>query len=99
MVRRGTLFGAGSMGGTIRIVTREPSLDRTSGKVDIEGSYVDHGGGGYSVNGTINVPIIPGNVALRASTFSAFDPGLFTRPIGAGPLDPRSLIIPYPPGW
>src|ERR1700733_8631680 len=30
---QGTLFGAGSMGGTIRIFTREPSLDQTSGKV------------------------------------------------------------------
>jgi iron complex outermembrane recepter protein len=95
---QGTLFGAGSMGGTIRIVTREPSLDQTSGKVDVEGAYVDHGGGSYSVNGTINVPIIPGNVALRASMFSAFDPGLFTRKWGGSLNPPESLTIPYPPG-
>jgi len=93
---QGTLFGAGSMGGTIRLVTRQPSLDQTSGSVDTEGSYVDHGGGGYSVNGTLNIPLIPEMVALRASAFSAFDPGLFTRTWG-GPLNPQSLIIPYPP--
>ena len=94
---QGTLFGAGSMGGTVRFVTREPSADQTSGKIETEGSYVDHGGGGYSVTGTLNVPLIADNVALRASVLSAFDPGLFTRTWG-GPLDPKSPSLPYPPG-
>lgn len=93
---QGTLFGAGSMGGTVRFVARDPSLSRMSGKIEAEGSYVDHGGGGYSVNGTLNVPLVADNVALRVSALSAFDPGLFTRTWG-GPLDPRSPILPFPP--
>ena len=94
---QGTLFGQGSMGGTVRLVTREPGLSNFSGKVDVEGTYVDHGGGGYSTQGTINVPIIADNVGLRVSGYSAFEPGLFTKTWG-GPLDPRSPIIDYPPG-
>jgi iron complex outermembrane receptor protein len=94
---QGTLFGAGSMGGTVRLVTREPSSTEFYGKVFGEGSYVDHGGGGYSANSTFNIPIIQDNVALRVSAFSSFDPGLYTRTFG-GPLDPRSPILPYPPG-
>ncbi len=94
---QGTLFGAGSMGGTVRFVVNEPSADKTSGKVDAEGSYVDHGGGGYSVHGTLNLPLIPDNLALRASALSAFDPGLYTRVWGGTP-DPSPLTLPYPPG-
>ena len=94
---QGTLFGAGSMGGTVRYVARDASTDRASGKVEAEGSYVDRGGGGYSVNATLNVPLVADNVALRVSALSAFDPGLFTRTWG-GPLDPRSPILPFPPG-
>lgn len=94
---QGTLFGAGSMGGTVRLVTREPSVDRTSGKVDAEGSYVDHGGSGYSADGTLNAALIPGSVGLRVTAFSAFEPGLYTRTWG-GTLDPRSPSIAYPPG-
>jgi iron complex outermembrane recepter protein len=94
---QGTLFGAGSMGGTVRFVANEPSADKTSGKVDAEGSYADHGGGGYSVNGTLNLPLIADNLALRASALSAFDPGLYTRSWGGTP-DPSPLTLPYPPG-
>jgi iron complex outermembrane recepter protein len=93
---QGTLFGGGSMGGTVRLVTREPSLDKTTGKAEGEGSYVDHGGAGYSVDGNLNTPLAS-NLALRVNVFSAFDPGLYTRTWG-GTLDPRSPVIDYPPG-
>jgi iron complex outermembrane receptor protein len=94
---QGTLFGAGSMGGTVRIFTREPAFEGPSGKVEVEGSDVDHGGAGYSVNGTLNAQLIPDSVALRVSAFSAFDPGLFTRTWG-GPQSPLSPTLPFPPG-
>jgi len=76
---QGTLFGAGSMGGTIRIITREPSLDLLSGKVEADGIYVNDGGPGYSINSTVNLPLIDKTMALRVSAFSAFDPGYFSR--------------------
>jgi len=94
---QGTLFGAGSMGGTLRFVTREPSVDQTSGRFGIEGSYVDKGGSGYSADGTVNFQLVPGRVAVRANAFSAYDPGLYTRSWG-GPQDPRSPTLPFPPG-
>jgi iron complex outermembrane recepter protein len=94
---QGTLFGAGSMGGTVRFVTREPSLDQFSGKLNLEGSYVTDGGSGYSADGTGNFQLIPDSTALRLNAFSAYEPGLYTRSWG-GPQDPRSPSLPYPPG-
>ncbi len=76
---QGTLFGAGSMGGTVRLITREPALNDTSGNIAVETSKVSHGAGGYSVNGTLNLPVITDNVALRVSAYSAFEPGYFDR--------------------
>jgi iron complex outermembrane recepter protein len=93
---QGTLFGAGSMGGVVRMITREPALDQTSGKVQAEGFYVDHGGGGYSTSGILNVPLISRSVALRINVFSAFDPGLFTR-VWGGPQSALSPSVPLPP--
>ena len=94
---QGTLFGGGSMGGTVRLVTREPTGAQVSGKAEAEGSSVNHGGAGYSVDGTLNVPLDSGRGGLRLNAFNAFEPGLYTRTWG-GPLDPRSPIIAYPPG-
>ena len=94
---QGTLFGAGSMGGTVRLVTRDPSAEDFSGRVSVEGSHVNHGGGGYSVDGTLNVPLVHDLIGLRINAFSGFDPGLYTRTWG-GPQDPRSPSLPYPPG-
>jgi iron complex outermembrane receptor protein len=95
---QGTLFGAGSMGGTVRIITREPALDQTSGKVDAEGSYVNHGGGGYAVDGTINIPLLTDAVALRVSAFSGFDPGYFTRVWGVDTAPSVDLLPGSPSG-
>ena len=96
---QGTLFGGGSMGGTVRLVTREASVDQLSGKAEVEGSYVRRGGSGYSVDGNLNVPLIPGRVGLRVNAYSAFDPGLFTRTWGGTLNDPPfPQAVTYPPG-
>lgn len=94
---QGTLFGASAMGGTIRLITHQVSLGQTSGTLDAQGSDTDHGGGGYSADGTLNAALIPSVAGMRLSFLSAFTPGLYTRTWG-GPLDPRSPIIAYPPG-
>lgn len=94
---QGTLFGAGSMGGTVRLVTRDASAQDWSGRLTAEGSSTSKGGGGYSADGMLNVPLIKDVVGLRVNAFSAWEPGVYTRTWG-GALDPRSPIIDYPPG-
>ena len=55
---QGTLYGAGSMGGTIKLVTNQPKLGVFEGATDINSSYTDSGG---SLNGggslMLNLPI------------------------------------------
>src|SRR5215468_148068 len=54
---QGTLFGASSEAGTVRIITNKPDTTKFSGNVTVEGNQVQHGGTGWSAEGFINVPL------------------------------------------
>ncbi|QNM82867.1 TonB-dependent receptor [Sphingomonas sabuli] len=71
---QGTLYGASSQAGTIRIITNKPDLKSTYGRVDGELNSVAHGGIGGSLEGMINVPLSP-SMALRAIAFYQHDAG------------------------
>ena len=91
---QGTLFGASSMGGTVRLITREAASDSSGGRVELEGYDMDDGGGGYSALGNLNWALVPDAVGLRANVFSAFTPGYFTREWGIATFP----LVPLPPG-
>ena len=54
---QGTLYGASSEAGTIRIITNKPELGVTTGRIDGELNTVDHGDQGGKLEGMINIPI------------------------------------------
>lgn len=62
---QGTLYGEGSVGGTIRFITMDPVLDRFSTKADISTSFTQSGAPGQRVDGVVNVPLIQDELGLR----------------------------------
>ncbi|HEY8434806.1 MAG TPA: TonB-dependent receptor, partial [Sphingomicrobium sp.] len=54
---QGTLFGAGSIGGTIRYITNQPKLDVTEGELEADVNDYSGGSVGYGLKGAINVPM------------------------------------------
>jgi len=54
---QGTLYGASSEAGTLRIITNKPEFNVLTGAYDVQANDVDHGGVGYTGEGFINVPI------------------------------------------
>jgi iron complex outermembrane receptor protein len=54
---QGTLYGSGSMGGTIKVITNQPKLGVFEGSVQGTGSYTDGGSGNYGANLMLNVPL------------------------------------------
>src|ERR1700682_5558814 len=54
---QGTLYGSGSMGGTIKVITNQPKLGVFEGSGQGTGSYTDGGGGNYGGNLMVNLPL------------------------------------------
>ncbi len=54
---QGTLYGASSEAGTIRIITNKPDPTKFSAGYDLGGNSVDHGGIGYTAEGYVNLPL------------------------------------------
>jgi outer membrane receptor protein involved in Fe transport len=62
---QGTLYGDGSMGGTIRFITRAPKLDKFEAQVEAGYGQLSGGGSGWRANGVVNVPLSAGVAGLR----------------------------------
>lgn len=90
---QGTLYGASSMGGTIRIITNEPDSHGWGG--DLEGTLgeTQHGGSNIDANAMFNVPIVAEHAALRLVAFSRDDSGYIDNII-SGPTDASSSVVP-----
>jgi iron complex outermembrane receptor protein len=88
---QGTLYGASSQAGTVRIITNKPDTKAFAGRVDGEVNSVLHGGIGGKVEGMINAPL-SSSAALRVTGFYQHDAGFIDNRPGA-----RSFL-PIPGG-
>ncbi len=68
---QGTLFGAGSVGGTIRYITNQPKLDVVEGQVEGGINFLKGGDIGWDAKAAINMPI--------ANTLAARVVGYYTH--------------------
>jgi len=89
---QGTLYGAESMGGTVRIITAQPDASAFSGQVHVGTSDTQHGSWNQLVEGDVNVPLVSDVLALRASAFYQFDDGYFDKAIGPEAAPPTNVL-------
>ena len=82
---QGTLFGAGSEGGTVRYITTQPSLTQTSIYSRDEVSYTEGGARSYEAGVAGGTPLIDGTLGVRVSAWYRYDGGYIDR------IDPVSL--------
>jgi outer membrane receptor protein involved in Fe transport len=76
---QGTLFGASSLGGTIRLITRRADLERTSGEVRTELATVSGGGISYEGTAVAGVPLVADRIGLRSGVVLRRDAGYVDR--------------------
>ena len=77
---QGTLYGARSMGGTVRLITRQPDLSKFSATVhtglfDTERTSRPD----YTGDAIVNIPLLKDRVALRLTAFYDYEAGYFKR--------------------
>ncbi|MGD0193125.1 MAG: TonB-dependent receptor [Rhizomicrobium sp.] len=78
---QGTLYGASSEAGTIRIITNKPDPSDFSAAYDLQANTVDHGNEGYQAEGYVNVPISD-NAAIRIVAWDEHDAGYIDNVAG-----------------
>jgi iron complex outermembrane recepter protein len=68
---QGTLYGEGSVGGTVRFITRNPNLDHFGVRSEVAGLFTQDGEVGQRIEGALNMPLIQNELGLRlAGTYS-----------------------------
>jgi iron complex outermembrane recepter protein len=71
----GTLYGNGSEGGAIRIISRRPNLTQFEAATQVIGAVTDGGAGSYGVNLMANVPLIEDKLAIRVALYDRDEGG------------------------
>lgn len=75
---QGTLYGASSMGGTIKIITQKPHSGAFAARTQLSVSDTKHGGTNYGFDGMLNVPLSE-RLALRVVGSYQQDEGYIDR--------------------
>ncbi len=84
---QGTLFGAGSMSGTVRVITNQPDLEDYSGSIEARAGGVQGGDGYFDGNAVLNVPVIKDQLGLRFVAWGENGGGYIDQTIGSTTRD------------
>jgi len=97
---QGTLYGSGSLGGTVRYILNAPALGRFEGRVSATGSKTDGSDSlGWAADGVLNLPL-GDKAALRLSASKQDLPGivdyvnLYQLDAGGIPVAPNGILSP-----
>lgn len=71
---QGTLYGASSEAGTLRIITNKPDPTAFHADYNVRGDTMTDGGSGYTAEGVVNLPITT-MAAVRVVGWDEHDPG------------------------
>lgn len=86
---QGTLYGAGAMGGVLKLISRPPRLDAYEGEVSAGLTFADDTAPGHSADVVFNAPLLRDRLAVRAVFYEEVlegvvdDPGLGLTNTGA----------------
>ena len=84
---QGTLYGSGSMGGTVRLITNQPDPDEYHASAQSVLSGTEGGGFNHDDNAMINLPLVDGKLALRMVGTEDYTSGWIARIVaGSYPL-------------
>ena len=80
---QGTLYGEGSMGGTVRMIWNRPDLSNFQGSLVLGRSETDGGDDSTNVKAVLNMPLIKNQLGLRVAISTREDGG-YVDNLGTG---------------
>ncbi|MFA6031501.1 MAG: TonB-dependent receptor [Myxococcota bacterium] len=87
---QGTLFGAGSQGGTLRFITPEPDLNEVTGYGKAILSTTESGAENYEAGLAVGIPLVEDKLALRVSGWYRREGGFIDK-VRESPTSPGTL--------
>ena len=83
---QGTLYGALSLGGTVRVIPRQPDVSSFSGNLEVEVSQTENASElNKSLHGVLNVPIVADRLAVRLVAYGQDNEGYIDNVAGSNP--------------
>ncbi|NIJ38411.1 outer membrane receptor protein involved in Fe transport [Sphingopyxis panaciterrae] len=83
---QGTLYGSGSMGGTVRVIPNAPNLRDVEGSLSAGYSHTGRSGShNYSVEGVVNAPLVEDRLAVRLVAYRMFNDGYINNTAASDP--------------
>jgi len=79
---QGTLYGSGSMGGTVKLITNQPNLSTFEGSAQAILSGTKGGGFNHDENLMLNTPLVKNELALRLVVSQSSTSGWIDRIVG-----------------
>ena len=84
---QGTLYGSGSMGGTVRIIPASANLTEVEGKLATSFSKTgEEGGNNTMIQGVLNLPLIEDKLAVRAVAYQFDNSGYMQNVASSQPV-------------
>jgi outer membrane receptor protein involved in Fe transport len=77
---QGTLYGAGSLGGIMRLVPTPPNLSHASAEIAGGGALTAHGAPSGDASAIVNLPLDRDRLALRVVAYGGIDGGYIDNP-------------------
>lgn len=93
---QGTLYGGSAMGGAIKYVSARPDLSEFSSSVGAGVATQAHGDPTYNAEGILNVPLVPGVLAIRGGVFYRHEGGYVDNVANADVEDRARSSTPFP---
>jgi outer membrane receptor protein involved in Fe transport len=72
---QGVLYGAGSIGGVVHVITRKPDLETYSASLDVTGAATQGGAPSSVVEGVVNLPLLQDRFGVRIAAYREADGG------------------------
>jgi outer membrane receptor protein involved in Fe transport len=88
---QGTLFGDGSMGGTVRFLTNQPDTTAFGGHVNTFYSSTHGGDSSFGFRGMANIPVVEDKLAIRAVYINDDDGGWLEQPGVANDVNSKEV--------
>lgn len=89
---QGTLYGASSQSGTLKIITNKPDASDFAAGYSLEMNSVSHGGTGYVAEGYLNLPISE-KAAIRLVAWDQYDAGYIDNVYGERTFPTSGITI------